>query len=92
MKNSEHHQKDVRTNSKGATHDIDKELSGSENKGAYFDSENGRVSSDRGNKGSWEKIRGEELIHSTQQSGDWFNMCSIPVNADKFEIWVKKIW
>jgi hypothetical protein len=90
MKNSEHHQKDIRTNSSGATYDIDKELSGSENKGTYFDSENGRVSSDRGNKGSWEKIRGEELIHSTQQSGDWFNMCSIPVNNDKFEIWVKK--
>jgi len=90
MKNSEHHAKDIRTNSKGATYDIDKELSGGENKGTYFDSENGRVSSDRGNQGSWEKIRGEELIHSTQQSGDWFNMCSIPVNSDIFELWVKK--
>jgi len=86
---TEHHPKDIRTNSQGATYDISKELSGAENKGAYFDSENGRVSSDRGNKEDWEKIRGEELEHSTQQAGDWFNMCSIDVNDDKFELWVE---
>jgi len=50
--NQEHHKKDIRTNNVGATHDIDKELSGVQNKGTYFDSQNGRISSDRGNKGS----------------------------------------
>ena len=87
---TEHHKKDIRTNSQGATHDISKELSGSENKGTYFDSENGRVSSSRGNKGDWEKIRGEEEIHTTEQAGQWFNLCSIPVNDDIFELWVNK--
>ena len=86
----EHHEKDIRTNSQGATYDIEKELSGNENKGTYFDGENGRVSSDRGNKSSWEKIRGEELIHGTKYFGDWFCMCSIDVNDDVFEVWVEK--
>jgi len=87
---TEHHQKDVRTNSKGAIYDIDEELSGAENKGNYFDSENGRISSSRGNKGAWEKIRGEEVEHSNIYPGDWFNMCSITVNDDIFELWVEK--
>lgn len=87
---TEHHNKDIRTNSQGATHDISKELSGSENKGTYYDSDNGRVSSDRGNKGDWEKIRGQEETHSTEQIGEWYNLCSIPVNDDIFELWVNK--
>lgn len=86
--NQEHHKKDIRTNNVGATQDIDKELSGSENQGKYFDSENGRVSSDRGNKGSWEKIRGEEVVHSNTVTGTWFNLVSAKINDDTFEIWV----
>jgi len=87
---TEHHQKDVRTNSKGAIYDVDRELSGAENKGTYFDSENGRISSDRGNEGSWEKIRGEESQYEQPYTGDWFCMCSISVNEDVFEVWVEE--
>lgn len=87
----EHHPKDIRTNSQGAAYDIEKEFSGNENKGTYFDSENGRVSSNRGNKGAWEKIRGEEVIHDKTFVGDWFCMCSIDVNDDIFELWVEKL-
>lgn len=90
MRKSENHPLDIRTNNIGATHDVSPELSGAENKGTYYDSENGRVTSDRGNEGAWEKIRGEELVHSTFYPGDWFCMCSIPVNNDIFEIWVEK--
>jgi hypothetical protein len=88
--NQEHHSKDVRTNNLGATYDISKELSGVENKGTYFDSENGRVSSDRGNKGDWEKIRGEELEHDSFFAGSWYNLVSISVNDDIFEVWVEQ--
>jgi hypothetical protein len=87
--NQEHHKKDIRTNNVGATHDIDKELSGAENQGKYFDSENGRVSSDRGNKASWEKIRGEELVHDNSVTGTWFNLVSAKINDHIFEIWVE---
>ena len=87
---SENHPKDLRTNNKGATYDIDRELSGAENRGTYFDSENGRISSDRGNEGSWEKIRGEVQQYLPPFAGDWFCMCSIDVNQDIFEIWVEK--
>jgi hypothetical protein len=92
MKQSEHHPKDLRTFNKGATRDIDPELSGAENKGVYFDSENGRVSSDKGKEGAWEKIRGEEEYHDPglPGGGDWFCLCDIPVNKDQFEIWVDK--
>ncbi len=90
--NQEHHQKDVRTNSKGASYDVSPELSGAQDAGMYFDSENGRVSSDRGQIGAWEKIRGEEQVHDTSLPGasDWFCMCSISVNRHIFEIWVEK--
>jgi len=90
MRKSENHPLDVRTNNVGATRDVDPELSGAENKGTYFDSENGRVTSDRGNTGAWEKIRGEVITHSSTQAGDWFNLVSIPVHSDVFEIWVEK--
>lgn len=87
--NQEHHKKDIRTNNVGATYDIDKELSGAENQGKYFDSENGRISSDRGNKGSWEKIRGEEKIHDNTTNGTWSNLVSAKINKNIFEIWVE---
>lgn len=87
--NQEHHEKDIRTNNVGASQDFDKELSGAENKGTYFDSENGRPSSNRGNKGAWEKIRGEETIHSNSGPGSWFNMVSESINDDTFELWVE---
>lgn len=87
--NQEHHEKDIRTNNVGASQDFDKELSGAENKGTYFDSENGRPSSNRGNKGAWEKIRGEETIHSNIGPGSWFNMVSESINDDTFELWVE---
>ena len=86
----EHHPKDVRTNSKGATYDVDPELSGNADAGTYFDSDNGRVSSDRGNKSSWEKVRGEVEVHNTTQPGTWENLVSIPVNGCIFEIWVEE--
>lgn len=89
MKFSEHHPKDVRTNNRGATYDIDEELSGAENKGMYFDSENGRVSSSRGNIGAWEKIRGQEEVHDTLYPGTWFCLVSSKINDDTFEIWVE---
>ena len=85
----EHGKKDVRTNSIGATHDIDKELSGNNNSGMYFDSENGRVSSKK-DRGSWKKIKGNSLISSNTGVGDFFCMVSISVNSDLFEIWVEK--
>ena len=87
--NQEHGKKDIRTNSIGATHDIEKELSGNKNSGMYYDSENGRVSS-RKDKGSWKKIKGNSLISSNTGSGDFFCMVSISVNGDLFEIWVEK--
>ena len=88
--NQEHHKKDIRTNNVGATHDIDKELSGVQNKGTYFDSQNGRISSDRGNKGSWEKIRGEEIVFNNPTTDDYFCLCSISVHKDVFQVWVEK--
>lgn len=88
--NQEHGPKDIRTNNSGATYDINKELSGAQNSGTYFDSENGRVSSSTGNKGAWEKIKGEIVSHSNIYPGDWFNMCSITVEDDTFELWVEK--
>lgn len=87
--NQEHHPKEVLTNNVGATHDISKELSGLNNQGKYYDSENGRVSSDRGNKSDWEKIRGEEIEHSNTVSGIWFCMVSAKINKDIFELWVE---
>jgi hypothetical protein len=91
--NQEHHEKDVRTFSLGATYDLSKELNGAENKGTYFDGENVRVSSDRGNKGDAEKIRGEELEHAAPFPGDWFQLLSpeaISINDDVFELWVEE--
>ena len=90
MKNSEHHEKKILTSSLGASHDVNQEISGSENKGTYYDSENSRTSSTTGNKGAREKIKGEQLVHAQIYSGDWFSLCSISVNKDKFEIWVEK--
>lgn len=87
--NNEHHPKEVLTNNVGATQDIDKELSGNQTQGKYFDSENGRVSSDRGNKAAWEKIRGENVEHSNTTTGTWFNLVSAKINKDIFELWVE---
>lgn len=86
---AENGKKDIRTNNIGATHDIDLELSGNQNTGKYFDSENGRVSSQK-DKGSWKKIKGNALISSNSGTGQFFCMCSISINGDLFEIWTEK--
>lgn len=82
----ENHVKDVKNNGKGAVYDTDKEISGIQNDSTYLDSKNGRVSSDRGNKRSWEKIRGEEMLYQNDIS---FYSCigSIGVNNHLVEFW-----
>ena len=88
----EHHPKEVRTNSLGASRDIQKEFSGAKEDGTYFDSKNGRVSSVRGNKFAWEKIRGEEIEFDANQGfpGDWYCAASIDIDGKIFEIWVEE--
>lgn len=86
----EHHVKDVKNNGKGAVYDIDKELSGIQNEGTYLDSHNGRVSSDRGNKRSWEKIRGEELVFEKDpQFGNYECIGTVSVNDHIVEFWAE---
>lgn len=87
--NQEHHKTDSKSNHKGANYDIDKEIGGANDEGQYLDSRNGRVSSIRGNSKSWEKIRGEELEHSS--NGGSISYCSIGtinVKNKKFTVWV----
>ena len=87
--NQEHGKKSLKTYSSGASYDKNLELEGSKNTGKYFDSENGRVSSSRGDKESWEKIRGEEIVHNNSTTGTWFNLVSAKINDDIFELWVE---
>lgn len=88
--NQEHGGIDRKTFSEGASQDLSPELLGGSNKGVYYDSVNGRITSIRGNTGDWEKIFGEEMVWDNSQSGDWHCMVSASINDDLFELWVKK--
>lgn len=88
--NQEHGGVDKKTFSEGASHDLSPELLGGSNKGVYYDSINGRITSVRGNTGDWEKIFGEELVWDNSSPGDWFCLVSASINDDIFELWVDK--
>ena len=85
--NQEGHPKDIKSNFKGANRDIDPEISGADNDGEYFDSQNGRVSSSRGKKRAWEKIRGEDIEYNINTPGNWFCLGKNTVNDDKISFW-----
>jgi hypothetical protein len=88
----ENHAKDIKNNGKGAIYDIEKEISGIENEGTYLDAHNGRVSSDAGNKRSWEKIKGEEEVFpSTVESASYFCIGTASVSGRIIEFWTSGV-
>jgi len=85
---SEGHPKDIKSNWKGINHNTEREISGNGDTGEYLDGKNGRITSTRGNNMSFEKIRGEEELHSNYVSGAWYCLGSIDVKNQLLEIWV----
>ncbi len=85
---SEGHPKDIKSNWKGVNHNTEREISGSGDDGEYLEGKNGRITSTRGNNMSFEKIKGEEELHSNSGAGVWYCLGSISVKDQLFEIWV----
>ena len=85
--NQEGHPKDIKSNWKGVNHNTEREISGAGDDGEYLDGKNGRVTSIRGNNMSFEKIRGEEELHTDGAAGLWECIGSISVKDQLFEIW-----
>jgi len=89
---TEGHPEELRSNGLGANFDIDTELTGAKDTGEYFDAQNLRVSSKRGNQKSAEKIKGEEVLYpDTATPGDWFCMNKADVNGNIVEFWADKL-
>jgi len=85
----EGHPKEVRLNDKGANQDIDLSILGANSKsGEYVEGKNLRVSSITSERLAAEKIKGEEIVHSTDSPGDYFSLVSESVSGRKIEFWV----
>lgn len=90
--NTEHGQEDVRTFSKSANSDKEKEFLGAQNTGEYISSRNARNYSLDGNTESLEKIQGEELIYpNSNLSPNYICLGAARVLDNVVEFWASPL-
>lgn len=90
--NTEHGNEDVRTFSKSANSDKEKEFLGSQNTGEYIGSRNARNYSLDGNTESLEKIKGEEVVYTnTGLSANYVCIGTAKVRDNIVEFWASNV-
>jgi len=92
--NTEHGAEDIRTFSKGANSDKEKELLGAKDNGEYINSRNARNYSVDGNTGALEKIKGEELIYPKAGALSVSHNCIgvAKIKDDVIEFWSSSVF
>jgi hypothetical protein len=86
--NTEHGAEDIRTFSKGANSDKEKELLGAKDTGEYIKSRNARNYSVDGNTDALEKIKGEQLLYPRSGLGAGYVCIGVTkIKDDVIEFW-----